>query len=634
VSAPRRDLLLVFLGALALRLLILATTADDPVFTTPMLDAEYAVDWARAIRAGDVFGSPEGTAYFRTPLYAWFLALAFLLPGPDLLAARILQSVLGALACALLADVAGRRFGRSAAIATGILGATAWPLLVYGRELLIESIVPFLGAALLSLLDGGRGEGRTGRWLAIGLVLALATLARPNFLLLAVPAALAAAASAAGGRRLGALLAGLLLLLVPVAMRNRLASGEWIALSYQGGINLWIGNNPEADGMSARLPGFTSWRNEDVDAALAREYGRPLGAAEQDAHFRRLAREFLVSRPREALGLLARKTYLLLQGYEIRNDADLYELRRRDPVLRLPLPDFGWILPLALLGALVQRRRWREWSPLAGYALAAGLGVVLFFVCARYRLILWPALLPLAGAGAASLAEHGAGRGRLAARAAVLALLVALAAMDPLGIRQPGQALTHHGYGNVYTRVGDRSAAEREFRAALRLDPDLGEASYHLGALLLLEGRGDEALPELRRAAAAMPRSFRVRRTLAEALEARGDLAAALSVRREACDLSAGRAEDRLALANTLGMNRRYEEAWRLYEPLLAESAADPLLWLHAGNTALALGREDVGLALLAQAAEVAATREAARRAAADYFRARDAGRGAAPVPR
>jgi 4-amino-4-deoxy-L-arabinose transferase-like glycosyltransferase len=99
---------------LGLRVALIWTTRDDPIFAVPMLDAEYAVEWARSVRAGDVFGSPEGTAYFRTPLYAWLLALAALLPGDDLAGARLLQAGLGATAAALLASIAGRRFGRAA----------------------------------------------------------------------------------------------------------------------------------------------------------------------------------------------------------------------------------------------------------------------------------------------------------------------------------------------------------------------------------------------------------------------------------------------------------------------------------------------------------------------------------------
>lgn len=617
-----KDLALIFAGALALRLALLATTAGDPVFGTPMLDAEYATSWAHAMRTGGPWISPEGTAYFRTPLYAWFLAISFLLPGPDLLTARVLQALLGAATCVLLADLTGRRLGRGPGMAAGILTAVSWPLLLFGRELLIESLVPFLGAALLWTLDAAIRKPLSRRWLATGAVLGAGAIARANFLTLAPVALLLAGrgtGSALRARRLLALAAGTVVLVAPLTIRNRVVSGEWIPLSYQGGLNLWIGNNPEADGMSARLPGLTSWRNEDVEAALARESGHRMGPAEQDAYFRAKALAFFRDSPGRAIGLLLRKTYFLLQGYEIRNNRDLYSLRERDPLLRLPLPDFGWILPLAGVGLLVTRRRWRELLDWYGYAAAAAVGVILFFVCARYRLIVWPALLPFAGAGAAALLDRRAGAA-LAGRIALLVALVALTRIDFLDIRHPDPSQPLFQYGNVYARVGDREAAEREYRAALALSPGFGEARYHLGALLLEEGRLPEALSELRAAAAAMPESFRARRSLAEALEGLGRDEEALSVRRDAVRLSAGDPEDELALANALGRLGRYPEAWAIYDQLLqGDRAADPFVQLNAGQTALALGKPDPGVGLLERASRDSLTALPAFEALARY---------------
>lgn len=619
----RSNLLALFAVAAALRLALIATTAGDPIFELPMLDAEYSVDWARRAAAGDWLGSPEGTAYFRTPLYAWFLAAAFLLPGPDLPAARMLQALLGALTCVMLAQLAGRRFGRAAGISTGALAAGAWPLLYFGRELLIESIVPFLGALILAALDGALRAGRLRSWFAVGAAVGIAAVARANFLLIA-PAAWLFAVVPAGPRlaRSLALAAGVALCVLPITLRNRAASGDWVLLSSQGGLNLWIGNNPEADGTSASLPGFSSWRNEDVDAWFARERGRAVGPAEQDAYFRESARAFFIERPGDAFRLLVRKTYLFLQGYEIRNNRDLYAVRERNALLRLPLPDFGWILPLAGVGVFVHRRRARELLPFLAYGAAAAAGVILFFVCARYRLVVWPALLPLAGAGAAALADRSAGVRALAGRAALLLALVLLARVDFLGIRHPDQSQTHFQTANIHARAGDFAAAEREFRAALAMQPAFAEARHHLGALLLEAGRVGEALPLLRDAAREMPASFRARRSLAEGLEAASAFAEALAVRRETLALSGGAAADRLALANALGMNGAYEEAWGHYAALLAggtEEAADAYLLLNAGQTALALRREAEGLSLLESATRHDDTRVSAWEALARY---------------
>ena len=246
----------------------------------------------------------------------------------------------------------------------------------------------------------------------------------------------------------------------------------------------------------------------------------------------------------------------------------------------------------------------------------------MFFVCSRYRLPAWPALLVLAGAGVGGLLDPGIERRTRFLRAALLAALVLLARVDFLSIRNPDAAPTHLQYGNVYARAGEDAVAEREFREALRLSPELGEGHYHLGALLLRQGRIPEAIPELRAAADGLPRSFRVRRSLAEALEHAGRTEDAIAARREAAELSAGDLEDLLALAGSLGMAGRYREAWNLYGELAERGMeSDPYFLLNAGQTALALKRQDeIGLEYLRRAAGFPEVRLAALESAAIYL--------------
>ncbi len=612
----------MFALALLPRVALLVSGRDDPVVSIPMLDAEYAADWAHRIAAGDFWGSPEDGAYFRPPLYPWFLAATFALPGPDLVAAAAAQAMLGALTAVLLAGIARHRFGRTAGWATGALAALAWPLLFYARELLITPLELFLVAALLRVWDRAGPASGPGRWAAIGALAGAAALARPN-LLSVVPAAALVAALAhgrGGARRALALVAGAALVISPITIRNRIVSGEWVLLATQGGLNLWIGNHPDSDGMTATLPGFSSWRNEDVSAWLARTEGRPFTAAEEDAYFRARFLAQVRDDPASFLRGLARKAYLFAQGWEIRNNRDLYAARTRDRLLAAPLPDFGWILPLALVGILSARRRLRELAFLWAHVLAAAAGVILVFVCARYRMAAWPGLLVLAGAGVAALVGPGVPRGTRLARAALLAAALAAVHADFLGIRHIDWGQTHLQWGNAYARAGRDADAAAEYDAALRATPSLAEARFHRGALQLRAGRPDEALADLRAATAGMPFSFRVRRSLAEALEAAGRADEAVAVRREAFALAAGAPEEKLALATTLGMAGRYAEAHALFAELAPSMADDPYFLMNAGQTALVLGEEARGLEWLHRATGQDAVADDAWGAIASYL--------------
>lgn len=634
--STRRDLWILFFVALGFRLAHLLATRGDPVFDVPMLDAEYLVDWARQIQSEGVGASPEHTAYFRTPLYPLLLAGLFQLPGDDLGTARLVQALLGSISVIWLFGITFRRFGKRAAWATGILAASAWPLLHYGRELLITTLGVFLVTAVLVALDRATSRSGVGRWLALGALCALAALAWASLAVL-LPAVLIHALTidrvgppplASGARpatRVLLVSLGFALLIAPNAWRNWKASGEFVPLASQGGINFYIGNNSQADGMSASLPGFSSWRNEDVEAMLAREHGRPLKPGEQDVYFRNKALDFIRESPGRALALLLRKTYLFAQGYEIRNDVDLDSIRERSPILRLPLPDFGWLGPLAFLGLVASRKRWRESAHLMVTAVALSGIVILFFVCARYRMTAWPPLLVFAGAGVAGILDSG--RAPLSRAGLLLTLTGAfvLARIDFLEIRHPDASQPHFQYGNVYARVGRFDDARREYEEALQIAPDFGEARYHLGALSLEQGDLSGAIRELTRAAELLPDSFRAKRSLAEALEARGNMDAAIELRRQIIELTQGEPEDVHAYARALGSAKRYAEAWVMFQRLLEHQkekggAEDPHLLVNAGQTALALGLEAEGIALLDRARAVPGNVSGADETVALYY--------------
>ena len=85
--------------ALAVRFFYLWEIHDAPGFTRLVGDGVVYDDWARALAAGDWLG--QGI-FYQAPLYPYFLGVLYAVFGHDLLAVRIVQCILGALACALL----------------------------------------------------------------------------------------------------------------------------------------------------------------------------------------------------------------------------------------------------------------------------------------------------------------------------------------------------------------------------------------------------------------------------------------------------------------------------------------------------------------------------------------------------
>lgn len=87
-------------------------------------------------------------------------------------------------------------------------------------------------------------------------------------------------------------------------------------------------------------------------------------------------------------------------------------------------------------------------------------------------------------------------------------------------IRQGGKApYVHHNLGIVQQQRGAHEQAIVQFREAIRLQPDFGEARLLLGYSLLSLGKNAEAVRELERAVKLLPKQPQARLQLAKAYE-------------------------------------------------------------------------------------------------------------------
>ncbi|MBN1825014.1 MAG: tetratricopeptide repeat protein [Candidatus Eisenbacteria bacterium] len=597
----------VLLLALVLRGAYFFSLADHPEFRTPMLDARWFHQQALSILDGRWEGAE---AVFRAPLYPLFLAGVYRVLGADPAAARALQLFLGCIAVLLSIRLGGRIFGRTAGLITGVLAAADWIVIHFEGELLIASILPLLATVLLLALLRAERSSRARTSLLAGALLGLFAAARPNVLLF-----LPAAAFLLGRveRRRGLfLIAGALLLIAPITVRNRIVSGEWILLSSQGGLNFYIGNNREADGMHAAFPGLPSWVNEDVERVTAVRIGHRPSPNETSRYWLGEALREIGGDPVRFAGRFARKAYFLLSSYEVGNNRDLTLFRQSDPVLRLPLLSFGVLLPLALTGMFFRRRSGPGRYLLESYLLFYGASVALFFVCARFRVPLLPALFPLAARGLLVLSAPIRER-RFRAAAAPLLFFFALQAgisVDPFHAKRSavGQDAFHRG--NVHARRDEPEKAVAAYREAIERIPDFPGAHYHLGVVLLGMGREEEGIRELEEAMRLDPSNPRVPVGLAEHLASQGE-------RREAERLyrSAIRADPYfpgavMGLGGLLAEEGRAEEAEPLLRRGLDLAPGEPAALLNLGKFLASTGREEEARPLLERLTRVAPDRK------------------------
>lgn len=557
----------VVLAAMLPRLWHLAEFARLPWFRALQMDAKYHAEWARRLVEGH-WNDPQ--VFFRAPIYPYFLALQQSVTGELLWTARVVQIVLGVATVFLAHRIAVRMLPGRWSTAAGLLAALAWVPIHYETELLLEPLVTFL--TTLALFLAIRMERRPGvpALLCWGGLVGLATATRPNAIvllpLLPVYAAMLAAGSGAAADRLGKaaggragtrdgfpiflsgswtralprpaalVLAGFLVPVLPVWIHNARFGDPATILAWQGGINLYLGNNPAANGWSAVAPEMrTDWRGGYEDAiriAVERNGGRALRPSQVSDFWTREAGRFWEREPGRAWGLVATKVLLFWGSAEIKNNEDPGFMHRTMASLRWLPVSFGLLAPFALVGLVLALRAGVRFRLLAAFTIAWFVSIVPFFVCARYRLPVTP-ILPLF---ALLALREGVRwwRGRrwtalLPAAGAVLALFPILHA-PRAAVASGGFFQAWNNLGDAYSELRDWGPAAAAYRQALALNPRYVVSWNNLGLAFETLGRLEEAERAYRDGLAVEPAHPTLRRNLGIVLEARGKPAEAEAV--------------------------------------------------------------------------------------------------------
>ncbi|HEX7880879.1 MAG TPA: tetratricopeptide repeat protein, partial [Candidatus Eisenbacteria bacterium] len=554
----------VFIVALVIRLVYLVGYQHNPFFADPQMDALYHDRWAAQIARGDWLGSE---VFFRAPLYAYFLGAVYFVSDHSYWFVRIVQAVIGALSCVLVARIGRRLFGPVTGFVAGIMAAFLATSVYYEADLLLVVLETFLGLLalerVLAVAEVGGRPGALAATFAAGLVLGLAAITRPNFLVLApvflgyLLVHLRRHGRAVWGAALWLYLAGLAAPISVVTVRNYVVGEDFVPIASQGGLNFYLGNNPSADGMAALAPEFRpTWYGGVRDATrLAEEgMGRPLKSSEVSDYWFARGLSWVVSRPAAAFGLFVRKFGYFWGAFEIPNNEDFYFFSRYSILFRWPLLfGFGAVTPLALAGLVHAWRRRRFPTVLAAGVTVYSLSIVLFFVCGRFRAPIVPWLVVPAAfliVDAASLARRHEWRG-LGPAALALALALWIVHSDPSQLR------AHHTFAESYLRLGivdaakgKSDAAEAAYRSAIDADPRFAEGHNNLGVLLMQSNRSREALEEFERAYAIDPDYPRTLNNLAAWYEHEGDLGRA----RGYIDRALGRKGDEVEILYNAGI--------------------------------------------------------------------------------
>ena len=632
---------LIFAVALAVRLLHLWQIQPSPFFEVLLGDARGYDEWARRLAAGDWVGTE---VFYQAPLYPYFMGAVYAVFGHDLLILRVVQTVIGSASCALLGLAGARFFSKPVGWIAGLALALHAPAIFFDgllQKSVLDMFFVCLGLWLLSLrlvtpaASGGRDSLRAGSvpWLALGLAMGGLALTRENAaVFVAVIVAWIVIRARTGTpplgtlRTLGTFALGLAVVLLPVAIRNYSVGGGLYLTTSQFGSNLFIGNNPTADGTYASIRfgrGAPEFERVDATEVAEEAVGHSLTPAEVSSYWTGRALDYITSQPVDWLALTGRKVLLLLNANEMLDTESQESYAEWSWPLALGawVGHFGVLVPLALIGVVVTWPERRRLWVLHVMAVAYGASVVLFFVFARYRYPLVPFLLLFAAAGVwapfdsqprslrAWLLAQGWRSWRpvgMTAAVVVAAIVANWPLLSPplmmaitennLGTalqeaRRYDEAVTHHqraialmpGYAPAHNNLGAslRAAGRLDeavvaYRKALALKPDFASASYNLANALLEQGQAGPSVDQYRRALQST-NTVEAHNNLGIALAANGDSAGALSEFRAALALDDRSVQAHRNLGNMLlDMGSRAEGVAHLERAVaLAPTEAD-----------------------------------------------------------
>jgi tetratricopeptide (TPR) repeat protein len=563
LATLRRGALAIFFIALLVRLAYYFELSGKPYFGVPLLDSRWWLQEARELMNA---GLPSH-AFFRPPLYTSLLAVTTMIFGENApLLIPLFQLIVGAAFCAAMVYLGAYVWNLAGGLAAGCLAALYAPLVFYEAEILSDSITLFWLALFLIKFIRGVQDRHTRDFLLAGLFAGLAALTRANALPIAVMLLLGYVVSAARQHSLRrdvkplAALALALLLCVAIPTLHNWRANDPVIICGQGGINFFIGNNPDANGVNIIIPRLTEQGERYRDTVeefaaigyLADQFGfdqaRLRYAAGERPKWRDLDRfwyaqgiSFWLKNPREAANLYLKKLVALLNNRETRNNRDFQLARAQESlVLRLLPFSFALVLALAANGLRAWKRGERPgpgWLLL--YLFASCIVVIAYIVAGRLRIIVLPALFVFGGIGVERIFQALAARDRREfARACATVLVVGTASCyswPQLDFRYSHDQMLGDGIAatafpagewamlaNACLENGHPDEAIAYAERALASDPTFSYAWLVLGNSYLAKGKPEAALFAYARALANEPLSQRVRNNLAVAFEKLG----------------------------------------------------------------------------------------------------------------
>lgn len=495
---PNQILFLILLLAVLVRVVYLFTYSSMPDWYLLTVDNYYHVNWAEDIANGNIWGD---TTYFRAPFYVYCLAILFYVFGVTFWAPRIFGLVIGVASIFLTFRISSRLFSHKTAVIASLIQAVFPVVLYFESELLLDALFMFfMEVSLYSYLIWN--DDKTAKnGLLMGVSIGLAAITRPVILVFALPLLLMVLLkkehTATKIKQLALVAIGGALIILPITTRNIVVGHEPVLIAAQGGINYYIGNNSNSDGLSAVMPEplGRNWQYADIAYIAEKDAGRKLTPGEVSSYWQKKGLAEFFEQPLHMAGLFFKKLYFNFSDREVSNNRNLPEFFGRQPLLKINPLSFGLIFSLALLAIVTG---WSAHSGIKTIVIVIAIYVLtvsIFFYTSRYRLPVIPLYIILSAVGLETIWL----RAKEGIKSLILPIIVTFAAALFSFVPWISLPVGHSTqYWNLlalnYYIRNNFAEALPLFKNAVLADSTVSNANLNLGACFLRLGQTDSAL--------------------------------------------------------------------------------------------------------------------------------------------
>lgn len=389
------------------RLIFLIEIVGTPFYTYLFSEPKIFDDTAKLIISNSV-SSPD--PFLISPLYIFFLAIFKLIFSDSNYFISLLQIVLNTFSIVFIYLSAKNIFNQKIAVISAWISAIFISFIFYSALIVPETILIFCISVLIYLLSDANKLNRSSQWIFIGIIFGLISISRSYFLFF-IP--LFIFSIIIGNKFINGInikkiklisffLIGTLIIILPITLRNLIVTGELVFVDSSLGINFYLANNSDSEGI------FKSPDNFDYEKDLSgKNYAyKVTGEKFTDSQaskywFNRTLKE-IINDPFSFSIKFFRKLFLFFSSSELPSssmlDLNFYEMNYSN-LLKLPFISYGLISLFSLVGLIFYIKEKNKNYFILLFTVLLILVTSLFFVNMQFRLSISPILIMFSAFG-------------------------------------------------------------------------------------------------------------------------------------------------------------------------------------------------------------------------------------------